>query len=145
MTTGCHGLSRSSGCTAILQKCLTILQLVILVKVKKNIYAEHINFNKETQIVTMDHIFLSESYEIFMPLMACVRGIEKFITPGENNFALIYYYWWGSETAIALEFDANGSKITANPKAENLTIADAFFDEHGEALAEELYNKQGFI
>ncbi|ELQ2188458.1 cytoplasmic protein, partial [Escherichia coli] len=22
---------------------------------------------------------------------------------------------------------------------------DAFFDEHGEALAEELYNKQGFI
>ncbi|EGW2811818.1 cytoplasmic protein, partial [Salmonella enterica subsp. enterica serovar 4,[5],12:i:-] len=26
-----------------------------------------------------------------------------------------------------------------------LTIADAFFDEHGEALAEELYNKQGFI
>ncbi|EAQ3485962.1 cytoplasmic protein, partial [Salmonella enterica] len=28
---------------------------------------------------------------------------------------------------------------------ENLTIADAFFDEHGEALAKELYNKQGFI
>ncbi|EBN7701377.1 cytoplasmic protein [Salmonella enterica] len=112
---------------------------------EKNIYAEHINFNKETQIVTMDHIFLSESYEIFMPLMACVRGIEKFITPGENNFALIYYYWWGSEIAIALEFDANGSRITANPKAENLTIADAFFDEHGEALAEELYNKQGLI
>lgn len=84
---------------------------------EKNIYAEHINFNKETQIVTMDHIFLSESYEIFMPLMACVRGIEKFITPGENNFALIYYYWWGSEIAIALEFDANGSRITANPKA----------------------------
>lgn len=50
---------------------------------EKNIYAEHINFNKETQIVTMDHIFLSESYEIFMPLMACVRGIEKFITPGK--------------------------------------------------------------
>ncbi|VEB53695.1 Uncharacterised protein [Salmonella enterica subsp. enterica] len=70
---------------------------------------------------------------------------RKFITPGENNFALIYYYWWGSEIAIALEFDANGSRITANPKAENLTIADAFFDEHGEALAEELYNKQGFI
>lgn len=51
----------------------------------------------------------------------------------------------GFEIAIALEFDANGSRITANPKAENLTIADAFFDEHGEALAEELYNKQGFI
>lgn len=53
---------------------------------EKNIYAEHINFNKETQIVTMITYF-SESYEIFMPLMACVRGIEKFITPGENNFA----------------------------------------------------------
>ena len=48
---------------------------------EKNIYAEHINFNKDTQIVTMDHIFLSESYETFMPLLACVRGIEKFITP----------------------------------------------------------------
>ncbi|EQB7292167.1 cytoplasmic protein, partial [Escherichia albertii] len=91
--------------------------------------------------------FLSESYETFMPLLTCVRGIEKFITPGENNFALIYYYWWGSEkeVAIALEFDTSGSSITANPKAENLAIADAFFDEHGEALAEELYNKQGYI
>ncbi len=92
---------------------------------EKNIYAEHINFNKETQIVTMDHIFLSESYEIFMPLMACVRESRNLLRR-ENNFALIYYYWWGSEIAIALEFDANGSRITANPKAENLTIADAF-------------------
>lgn len=74
-----------------------------------------------------------------------VCGESRSLLRQENNFALIYYYWWGSETAIALEFDANGSKITANPKAENLTIADAFFDEHGEALAEELYNKQGFI
>lgn len=50
---------------------------------EKNIYAEHINFNKETQIVTMDHIFLSESYEIFMPLMACVRGMRSLLRQGK--------------------------------------------------------------
>ncbi len=115
---------------------------------KENICAEHIHFHQETQTVTMDHIFLSENFSDFLPLVACLRGLEKFITPdSQNNFLLIYSYWWGAENevSIGIEFDNNGSTITASPQAKNLAIANAFFDEHGEALAEELYNKQGYI
>ncbi|AHG19142.1 cytoplasmic protein [Chania multitudinisentens RB-25] len=111
-----------------------------------NIYAEHINFDKKTEIVTMDHIFLSENFGGFMPLVVCLRGLEKFITPAQDNFLLIYSYWWGTEkeVSIAIEFDSSASRITAKPRAENLAIANAFFDEHGEALAKELYDKQGY-
>nr|WP_245880244.1 cytoplasmic protein [Superficieibacter electus] len=115
---------------------------------KDNICAEHITFDAQTQIVTMDHIFLSESFDDFLPLVVCLRGMEKFITPAtQNNFLLIYSYWWGAEkdVSIGIEFDDGKSKIIANPQVENLTIANAFFDEHGDALAEELYNKQGYI
>lgn len=96
----------------------------------------------------MDHIFLSENFSDFLPLVACLRGLEKFITSdSQNNFLLIYSYWWGTENevSIGIEFDNNGSTITASPQAKNLAIANAFFDEHGDALAEELYNKQGYI
>lgn len=112
---------------------------------EKNIYVEYINFNKEIQIVMMDYIFFLESYEIFMLFMVCVWGIEKFIMSGENNFVLIYYYWWGLEIVIVFEFDVNGSRIMVNFKVENLIIVDVFFDEYGEVFVEEFYNKQGFI
>ncbi|MDM4400101.1 hypothetical protein [Klebsiella oxytoca] len=44
-----------------------------------------------------------------------------------------------------LEFADGSSQLRSKTSAENIAIANAFFDEHGEALAEELYEKQGFI
>lgn len=115
---------------------------------RENVYAEHINYDKTTQCVTMDHIFLSESFSDFLPLVSCLRGMEKYITPEtQNNFLVIYPYWWeaGNEVNIGIEFADNESHITAVLQEENKAIADAFFDEHAEALAKELYNKQGYI
>lgn len=79
---------------------------------RENILAEHINFDKERQILMMDHIFLSESYEVIIPLTTCLRGLESYVTPAtQNNFMIIYPYWWGEtsqnlspETNIYLEF-----------------------------------------
>ena len=119
----------------------------------ENIYAEHINYDKETQILTMDHIFLSESFNDFLPLSACLRGLESYITPGSlNNFMIIYPWWWGNsseslspETNIYIEFFDGSSQLLTTPRPENVAIANAFFDEFGEMLGEELYNKQGYI
>lgn len=119
----------------------------------ENIYAEHINYDKETQILTMDHIFLSESFNDFLPLSACLRGLENYITPGTlNNFMIIYPWWWGDssgnqppETNIYIEFVDGRSQLPTEIRSENVAIANAFFDEFAETLAEELYNKQGYI
>jgi hypothetical protein len=119
----------------------------------ENIYAEHINYDKETQILTMDHIFLSESFDGFLPLSACLRGLEQYITPGTlNNFMIIYPWWWGDaseslspEVNIYIEFVNNSSQLLTKTREENVAIANAFFSEYGQTLAEELYNKQGYI
>lgn len=120
---------------------------------RDNIYAEHIHYDKEKQLLTMDSIFLSESFSVFLPLIVCLRGLESYITPATpNNFLIIYPYWWGDtsqslspETDMYLEFADGSSQLRSKTSAENIAIANAFFDEHGEALAEELYEKQGFI
>ncbi|GKX56567.1 hypothetical protein SOASR030_26790 [Leminorella grimontii] len=120
---------------------------------RDNIYAEHINYDKEKQILTMDHIFLGENFGIYMPLTTCLRGLESYITPAtQNNFLVIYPYWWGGgaqglspETSIYLEFADGHSHLLSKTREENIAIAQAFFDEYGEELARELYDKQGYI
>ncbi|EOE1546175.1 hypothetical protein ACJ9E6_004258 [Providencia rettgeri] len=120
---------------------------------RDNIYVEHIHYDKEKEILTMDSIFLSESFSVFLPLTVCLRGLESYISPAtSNNFLIIYPYWWGdtsqslsSEAQMYLEFADGSSQLRPKTSVENIAIANAFFDKHGLALAEELYEKQGFI
>ncbi len=120
---------------------------------QKNLGTEHFRYDEKDEILTWDNLYLSESYEVFLNVVACWRGIERYIIPeSTNNFLIIYPFWWGDnstsltpEVNIYLEFSNNQSQLLNLVDPENLKIAHSFLTKHGDSLAHEHYEKYGRI
>ncbi|TLG74190.1 hypothetical protein [Culicoidibacter larvae] len=115
--------------------------------------AEHMRYDPETQVFTLDNLFLSESFEVFLPIVAALRGLEQYIEPDtDNNFVLIYPYWWGETSQMDeppfnmyVSFEAGKSYLPDKIDLKHAQLANQFFDANGEALANEIIEKYGRI
>ena len=118
---------------------------------QKKLGTEHFRYDDKNKILTLDNLYLSESYEVFLKVVAYWRGIERYITPeSTNNFLIIYPFWWGDnftsltpEIDVYVEFINGQSRLSHLADRENIKIARSFLTEHGDALAREYYNKYG--
>lgn len=118
-----------------------------------NLDAEHMSYNPDSEIFFVDNLFLGENFEIFLPLVTALRGLESYVKPNsENNFVIIYPYWWGETSQMSeppydmyVEFKDGKSWLPEKIDPENVRIASQYFDAHGEALANEIVEKYGRI
>ncbi|MFV0350858.1 MAG: hypothetical protein ACK5JF_00915 [Oscillospiraceae bacterium] len=111
---------------------------------------EHAVYHQEKQLLILDNINIGESFEVFMQYLIVFRIFGEYAIPkSENNFMVIYPYWWGDREKVNefadayIEFNDQKSFLKDDLKQQNMEIATNYFNEHAEEFAQEFYDKYG--
>lgn len=110
------------------------------------------HYDEAEQIVIFYSLHIDENFNSILPPVAALRDISNYIEPDtSNNFLVVYPYWWGSRETVNdlatlyMNLEYNRSILEDDPIKDNIQYATAFYDKHGEVLAKEFYEKNGYF
>ena len=117
-------------------------------KVKNNMEWLFCEYNEEKEVLMLSSLFFYGNFEPMLRMVSILRGIEHFIKSGtENNFLVIYPYWWGDRENIGkwanvyIEFDNGKNLLTNSLNKKNIDIATQYFNSKDEKWAKFCYDK----
>lgn len=109
------------------------------------------HYHASTQRIQFYHLHVDENFGQILPVVALLRGIAPYLEENEENFLIVYPYWWGSRETIndfitlSMRFINGKSFLQEKNCKRNTMKATAFFDEYGDKLAKEFYQMYGYF
>lgn len=108
------------------------------------------HYDVSTKSIQFFHLHIDANFGQILPVVALMRGIAAYIDNQQNQFLVVYPYWWGdretvNESAVVFISFSNGQSVLERGVSDNISQATIFFDRHGERLAKEFYEENGYF
>ena len=72
------------------------------------------NYEPASQTWTFSSVFFSENYTEILPMLALLKDLATYQDAGQEGFALVYNFYWGSDAVMAYLDFSNGEALLRN-------------------------------